>query len=345
MKLNEATKISILHHNVNFKNSKYDIATLWLENDIDSDIYVSIDDCKLRDNFIKSGVGSERWKAVISRELRAEVIGGNFKMLTDHYSTLNTIRVDTTCANEDRIVLDGDVLKEFMVSDNGKSLQKLMDNNYPDGMTDEERLEMKREILRPYLQANCWDVTHRTRGDILKHRNSWLVIADEVSRDSYRLGVRMPEQDYEKIFEKLSEYDFITIMTPVFADILVVGKSDIEYGDITKVIAPKISDEEEVSLHFPRAPYLATNTLGNYKVDNVELKRITDVVELSSLNPDDKDFMGVLLDFSDPKAALEMLTLASNQDICIYHLQPNGDKMEIVPIENKKERRSRRSRR
>lgn len=345
MNISEATKITVLHHTVKFKSGDHTVATLWLENETDSDVYISISNNELRDNFIKSGIGYDRWKDEISKELRTKVTIDRFKMLNDFYSSLSSIRDNISSNIKDGVAFDGDELKAFMTTDYGKLLQQLMDKNYPDGMTDEERLEKHQEILRLYMLPNHWEVTRGTLGDVLKHRNDWTVIADEIDRDYYKLGVRIPDQDYDKVFEAMSEHEFIEVMTPVFAHVLMVGAQDIQFGGITRVREPDVSEGEEVPLRFPRIPYLATNTLGNYNVDNVQLKRVADEVELRTLDLSERDCMGVLLDFSDPKTALAMLAIASDQDTYIYYLQPNDGEMEILPIENKCSRRSRRSRR
>ena len=345
MNISEATKITVLHHTVKFKSSDHTVATLWLENETESDIYISIFDNELKDNFIKFGIGYDRWIDVISKELRTKVKNDRFKMLNDYYSSLNLIRDNISSNIKDGVAFENGELKTLMVTDYGKLLQQLMDKNYPDGMTEEERLEKHREILRLYMQPGHWEVTRGKLGDVLKHRKDWTVIADEVERDYYKLSVRIPDQDYDNVFEAMSERDFIKVMTPVFARVLGVGVQDIQFGGITRVSEPDVSEGEEVPLCFHRMPYLATNTLGNYNVDNVRLKRVADEMELRTLDLSERDCMGVLLDFSDPKTALAMLEIASDQDTYIYYLQPNDGEMEILPIKNENSRRTRRSRR
>lgn len=347
MNISEATKITVLHHTVKFKSSVNTVATLWLENENAGDVYISIDNSELRDNFIKSGIGYDRWKDVISKELFTKVTIDRFKMLNDFYSSLSSIRDNIPSNIKDGVVLVSDELKEFMGTDSGKLLQQLLDKNYPDGLTDEERRDRHQEILRPYFQPSQWEVTRGRFGDVFKHQSGLIVTADDERGGGYKLDVRMPEQDYDNVFKEMSEHDFIEEISSLFAKVLSISTSDIQVGSISKVNELEVSEGEEASLRFPITPYLVTNTSGNYNVDNIKLKRIGDVLSFRALDLSERACMGVLIDFNNPKLALEMLDIANGQDVSIYYIQPAGGTVEIMPIEEQThtKRNTRRSRR
>lgn len=117
----------------------------------------------------------------------------------------------------------------------------------------------------------------------------------------------------------------------------------IGFSEATVILAYRSSIEREVvntdkaspiRLEFATPPFLLTNTLKSFVLDNINLVSIKNVPEMHISGISEKCCLGLLLDFDNPSQAVTLLEAGNRFGCNVYALRPNhtGGGYEIEQI-------------